>query len=922
MKIRENAIKPEDYRGKVPFYMFKRVDLRNGVSSLPVPFKTDFGGDFLLKRTVFRWGGTPSQEVNPDPRYLPAPVPEPREPVALNYIELANVRYIDFDSTGTGHAGTDVDPFSFDDWQASLILNILPITFYVKGQVTTALSEILLHGTGERVDYVAWNPSVNGPPRIFATAATVEFKVVAESVRVNGFIFGITNTLWPVDYPVIFQNCYIKAGQVDIIPGRVENSVLSGNTIISATDAVVYNAAIVNNYSVMEADTAPYAAEFYASADRGTMYNMAFVDGSRFTFIGAGTGTHEHTGISVPVWNNMDVDHDYILSLSFTVHNSIDTATNSVKFGLWNGATLLYGIKLVSTKTDEKVMVYLVNNGVERLFESANNRYGTRYKIDFRKSGTNVLIYRNDTYVTGEGYTDTGHAALTSLKPALSIEGGVDGVDEFDVTIHNCMNESLTTPLKMIVDSLISCDTIDFTELFSFNCYFTTPSATYKTDCEEFNCITAALLKPLPQPTDGEEEFLEVKYFFDLISPLLPTYGYWAGYPGYNTGLWGYERRNISALSFSYPEVRYVNLDLEITFGHIGTESDPFSFFDLHTFTGMALKPTLILVRGSHFNLAIYDFKWAKSNLNHVYRAWNFELYGPWRLRTKYGFDMNSPTVLVYDGIICGIDETDTRLDIVLNSLAPQFINCYLIGDHYTTSGLYPFAGTGCLLDFNTITATGFGFKDSLIKVVGLSGAGVVNSWVNCGISSTTNTVPVNNFLNCALDWLPPPFPAWDNPDPMAWHYLDFITNLSSVVFEGADPYTGYLSGIFGLPRLGIGALYFLDNIPVMPSDIKVSLRKMTSIFGVYHDAPPNLFSSPCQFKNCEPVAAPLPVDDYLFNTLYKGSVRLSFKTYNWIVEDNATIVIDIIKENPSLTEPEFIDIIVEGYFLKGAMTQ
>jgi hypothetical protein len=913
MNIRENAIVPDKYRSKMPFLMFKRVDLRNGVSSLPVPFKTDFGGDFLLKRTIFRFSGKCRMDPDPDPSFLPAPVVEPLQPVELDYTPLGTVRYLDLSLTTDSHLGSDVDPFSVNDWQDYLIANTLDTTFYVKGTYSTA-ADLNVNSTGERCDYIAWNPAVNGPPRLTCRSPVA----VSMSVVFNGFMLNFTLVPCILAYPVVFESCYVESTVIMLKPGRVENHSNSGSTFKASGMILLQPDVPANypNYSLLTNNTHAYSEEFWADANRTVQYDMAFSSGTRFNFLASGYLYHE-----VAAWNDMDLVNDYLLSMKFRVHSSNESLTeNRFCFGLRNGPDLAYGIDVKTIKTDSKVIITIFIDGVQHEIYNEINSFEMDMTVDFRKVGASVLTYINDVYFSTIAYDDAGHAGLSSLKPNLFIIGSsdVDGATEF--TIKRLKNDSTSTFCANLFDCIITTPELTTSGGFYYNCYINCPLV-HDTASIFIHTVTGTLINALPLFSGTQADFTDIQQFIDLQpSPITPNYGLILNYPGYNTGLWGYQRRMIGAFDFSFPNVRYVNLDLAGAFGGIGTPTDPFSFFDLHIYTGTAVVNTLFLVRGSYYNDAVYDFFWSKTGLVHTYRAWNFELYGPWRLRTIYGLDMDSALTYVHDAIIFGRDAAGARIDITEEDIQPQFINCHLFGLSFNTWNLYPYAGIGCLVDFTNVDQGGIGFIDSLIKTDNLTGGGTPDSWVNCGIYAGVNSIPLNHFLNCFLTWTPPlTFPDWNNPDPMAWYYLLFQTDIPDAVFIGAGTpaYTGYESGIFGVARLAIGALYFPPLVEVCPADILVSLRKMTSAHKIYTAIPPHLFSSPVDKVDSVPVAAPLPVDDYLFNTLFKGSVRLSEKTYNWIVEDNATIVIDIDKRPAEETEPEFIDIIVEGYFLK-----
>lgn len=100
-------------------------------------------------------------------------------------------------------------------------------------------------------------------------------------------------------------------------------------------------------------------------------------------------------------------------------------------------------------------------------------------------------------------------------------------------------------------------------------------------------------------------------------------------------------------------------------------------------------------------------------------------------------------------------------------------------------------------------------------------------------------------------------------------------------------------------------------------TDVLLDLRKMTSNFKYHESICPLLFSSPCDNGDCTISVAPLPVDTDIFSRLYKGSRRMAFKTYNWQVEDNCTVVVDIHKVNPLAQYPEYCDLLLEGYYIE-----
>lgn len=89
---------------------------------------------------------------------------------------MSTTYYVNLEGTGTGHAGTSSDPYSFADWQTRVALEVHDsIIFHMKGSYTTT-NCVFYYGpygyTDHYTAYYPWNPSVNGPWRLHLTAAT------------------------------------------------------------------------------------------------------------------------------------------------------------------------------------------------------------------------------------------------------------------------------------------------------------------------------------------------------------------------------------------------------------------------------------------------------------------------------------------------------------------------------------------------------------------------------------------------------------------------------------------------------------------------------------------------------------------------------------------------------------------------------
>lgn len=927
MKIRDNAVSASDFRNQKPFLMFKRLDLRDNVVTKHVPFKTDFGGDFLLKRTLFRWDGRgETEQVEPVPVYPPEPALPTRLPVELDYTDLEQVVYCNVSSLTDDHDGTEIDPYSLTDLLAFIVTVDSDTTVYITGTVTAI--DPLFQANGFQIDYVAWSPAVNGPPKITLQSLELEDD---NKLYFNGVMFNFVDAIgdpddFSPDHSICFVNCFLQALNISLRPGYVNDRACLGNTFncpAGTFTTLPTSAGDIGCMSEMLTTNDPYANEYDISADNGTLYNQSQVaGGTNLLFIAAGDASQIHTA-----WNEIDMEHDYSLTITFKADDA--AAGTVLQFGLFNGASMYYGLEaLYNPAVGGTVETKAYTNGAINGIFLLENDFGTVHKLEYRKTGNTVRILIDNVPAGTWAYDDAGHGDVAVKKPLLNVSGDI-GVNVTDITIGFLQVKSRTNQVIELRDTLLKAETIagTYTGYYNVHSARTTLSATHNQYILCDNDLLADMT--LPDFSGTAEDFLDLVLFSTLVSSnALPPDGKSEGYPGYNCGLWGYQRTSIGAQNFSYPDLRYVDLDLGAGFGGIGTAMDPFSFYDLHIFTSSAPEvPITFLVKGKYENGAIYDFFWTKAAINHIYRPWNRQLYGPWRLKSHYSFDQQGGIVKVYGGIFLFEDAFGASVDMSVdyaNHGQPQFYDCQIKTSIYGTFGALPsYSAYGCTIDCNSYIQAGAGLLDCLMQVGNtMSGAGPVGSIKNVGYQCILNLIAPANFDNCSNMWEFFPVPDWDDIDPEAWLFTDMYAGLPEAVTAGSAPYAGYETGLFGIQRVGIGACYFYPQAYdqyVTAAEITVSLSKITSAHKLFVDIPPGLFSSPERGFDCQAVAAPLPVDDYLYNTLYKGTQRVSFKTYNWIVEDNSTIVIDVLKDPAGAAKPEFLDIIVEGYFLEGA---
>lgn len=126
------------------------------------------------------------------------------------------VYYVDLERSGTGYDGTEIDPWSFEDWQAAI--NLLPAgsTLLMRGQLETlgpaAGGHIEYTGNYAGHKYDAWDPVTNGPWRIKCTG---DHTHEINSVMIKNGILEWTDGFVDVGNPT-FYGCFLKASYFDM----------------------------------------------------------------------------------------------------------------------------------------------------------------------------------------------------------------------------------------------------------------------------------------------------------------------------------------------------------------------------------------------------------------------------------------------------------------------------------------------------------------------------------------------------------------------------------------------------------------------------------------------------------------------------------------------------------------------------------
>lgn len=367
------------------------------------------------------------------------------------------------------------------------------------------------------------------------------------------------------------------------------------------------------------------------------------------------------------------------------------------------------------------------------------------------------------------------------------------------------------------------------------------------------------------------------------------------------------------------PRANVYYLDLaQAGSGHSGTEIDPWSIADWQSFLQIDIDNRTIYVKGTG-TYTEQALQWDSLGGSYTdYRAWNPSVNGPWRLHfPQYFTNTIYNDLLMCGGILWYNDgENDLNAEFLTST---SFFNMHIIADTFqficgnTVVGNHTPGGN----TFNVFTINWLGgvMQDSIIKTY--ISAGGLQTLNNCSFEFNTDTA-ANTYNNCQF------FPTGgiaNLPDYFSTIVEFMYTNFNYFTIPpdpglGSPLYPLYENGMYGTRRITIGAVAYGSSTLTEPQPFLITLRKKTSYHTIYEEIPPALISSPAAYKGATTVAAPSPVDNDIFSTLFRGSQRLANKTYNWAVEDAALIEIEFTKVDAFSELPKFCDVLLEGYFL------
>lgn len=225
---------------------------------------------------------------------------------------------------------------------------------------------------------------------------------------------------------------------------------------------------------------------------------------------------------------------------------------------------------------------------------------------------------------------------------------------------------------------------------------------------------------------------------------------------------------------------------------------------------------------GSHriYQLAAY---WPSKHIMHSYIGWSTETNGPWRLSFKPG----AYSFLMLQGFISDVimylpEEEGHSFYFsnanIYNSFLklPKTSLCNDQTSFYGCSLLMP--QSSYLLLYNRVFVK---FYDCVLrlKFLRFGSENAVVSAVNCVTTEAYyNTLQHDPFIvvyasRIQYGWTEPTWPNWYGAKEL-WSFNILGVGINSPPNPGISPYYRYSTGLFGEPRLGIGAFYFADPIP------------------------------------------------------------------------------------------------------------
>jgi hypothetical protein len=259
-----------------------------------------------------------------------------------------------------------------------------------------------------------------------------------------------------------------------------------------------------------------------------------------------------------------------------------------------------------------------------------------------------------------------------------------------------------------------------------------------------------------------------------------------------NENILHYSSSNNEVLSGGPPPSKFVDFS-DVTIGHLGTDSDPFSYNDWQTFIVAGTGEVQFYCKGEHSGSGTgVLFRNGASQPN--YFAWNPSVNGPWRLH--FTNDINADAYL-NNGILA----SDTL--ITTNNAN----DCYLSAESISFSGSL----SRCLINCNDITQTTNSSvsRNCVIK----ANSGSIHELDYCAISFDITTTNPKTF--CQIDWIAPVLPAWDAPIT-AFITSTLFADIDTPPEPGASDQSVFLD-LWGNPKTGIGTGYMGPAIAVPP---------------------------------------------------------------------------------------------------------
>jgi hypothetical protein len=229
---------------------------------------------------------------------------------------------------------------------------------------------------------------------------------------------------------------------------------------------------------------------------------------------------------------------------------------------------------------------------------------------------------------------------------------------------------------------------------------------------------------------------------------------------------------------------------------------------------------------------------WPSLGIMHHYLGWDTVDNGPWRLNFVLGaYSFISLQGYLSDSIMYFPDEDEHYFYFdnvnIFNSFLKLPKNVFYSNntDTFGSSLITPYSNN--LIINSGVVAN---FRDSVICSK-FEGPGAIASVVNCVTTAATPT-ETDNELKGTIDilltakvqygWTAPTWPNWYD-DEDYWSSEVLGIDITVPPNPGTPPYYGYDTGLFGEPRLGIGAFYFVVPQPVDIQNTYISSKIVTA---------------------------------------------------------------------------------------------